>query len=81
MKKVKLIWDFRGDDAIKTAEHHEHHLEEYIEMKQLKNRLTGVDILSEVYANAYMIVDEEEVIGVRDALRPHRGEWVEIPAE
>ena len=29
MRKLKLIWDFRGPDALKTAEHHEIHLKEY----------------------------------------------------
>ena len=28
-RKIKLIWDFRGEAAAKTAEHHDIHLKEY----------------------------------------------------
>src|SRR5690606_1132164 len=31
-KKLKLIWDFFGPDAKKTAEHHEIHLKEFIQI-------------------------------------------------
>jgi len=77
-KKIKLIWDFHGPDAQKTAQHHEHHLKEFIQNKNLKNEITGMEQLSELYSIAYMIVDESEMIPVRDALKPHRGEWYEV---
>ncbi|MGB7394218.1 MAG: hypothetical protein WA913_07490, partial [Pricia sp.] len=28
-RQLKLIWDFRGPAAAKTAEHHEKHLQDY----------------------------------------------------
>ena len=31
MGQIKLIWDFRGHFAAKTAEHHEIHLKEFLE--------------------------------------------------
>ena len=34
-RQIKLIWDFRGAAAAKTAEHHEIHLKEYIEAEKL----------------------------------------------
>lgn len=74
-KKLKLIWDFRGPDAQKTAEHHEIHLKEFIVAKKLNHNITGVEQLSDLYSIAYLVVDETEMIPVRDALRPHRGEW------
>ena len=77
-KKLKLIWDFRGPDAQKTAEHHEIHLKEFIQMENLKNNITGVETISEVYTMAYLVVNENEMISVRDSLRPHRGEWYEV---
>ena len=77
-KKLKLIWDFRGPDAQKTAEHHEIHLKEFIQMENLKNNITGVETISEVYTMAYLVVNENEMISVRDRLRPHRGEWYEV---
>lgn len=76
-KKLRLIWDFRGPDAQKTAEHHEIHLKEFIQAEKLMNNITGVETISEMYSVAYLVVDENEMIEVRDALKPHRGEWYE----
>lgn len=73
-RKIKLIWDFRGPASAKTAEHHEIHLKEYINIEKLPLNITGFQILDEMYAIAYMVVMEENMIGVRDALKPHRGE-------
>lgn len=72
-KKIKLIWDFYGPDASKTAEHHEIHLKEYIEKHALSLQITGVEQTGEVQFSAFMVVDETEMIAVRDALLPHRG--------
>nr|WP_315159333.1 hypothetical protein [uncultured Flavobacterium sp.] len=73
-KKIKLIWDFRGPASAKTAEHHEIHLKEYIAIEKLSLNITGFQILNEMYAIAYMVVVEENMIQVRDVLKPHRGE-------
>lgn len=77
MRKIKLIWDFRGPDAARTAEHHEIHLKEYIVIEKLPLNITGFDTLSEMHAIAYMVVTDEHMIPVRDALKPHRGELYE----
>ncbi|MCR5861440.1 hypothetical protein LRS05_04420 [Flavobacterium sp. J372] len=74
MRKIKLIWDFRGPAAAKTAEHHEKHLKEYIAIEKLPLDITGFDVLNEMYSTAWMVVTEEYMIQVRDALKPHRGE-------
>ena len=73
-RKIKLIWDFRGTAAAKTAEHHEIHLKEFIVARKLSINITDYKIIDEMYAIAYMVVDEENMIMVRDALKPHRGE-------
>lgn len=77
MRKIKLIWDFRGPAATKTAEHHEKHLKEYILIEQLPLNITGYEVINEMYAIAYMVVTDEYMIQVRDALKPHRGELYE----
>lgn len=77
MKKLKLIWDFYGPDANKTAEHQTEHLAEFIEKDGLKNNITGFEHFSENESICFMVVDEDELIAVRDALQPHRGEWYE----
>ena len=74
MRKIKLIWDFRGQAAAKTAEHHEIHLKEYIQIEKLSLNLTGYSIINDMHAIAFMVVEEKDMIAVRDALKPHRGE-------
>ena len=73
-RKIKLIWDFRGEVSAKTAEHHEIHLKEYIQSEKLPLNITGFQIIDEMYAIAFMVVEEANMITVRDALKPHRGE-------
>jgi hypothetical protein len=74
MRKIKLIWDFKGPDSAKIAEHHEIHLKEYLTIEKLPYNLTGVEVINEFYAIAYMVVTDDYMIAVRDALKPHRGE-------
>ncbi|HLP63722.1 hypothetical protein [Flavobacterium sp.] len=73
-RQIKLIWDFRGPASAKTAEHHEIHLKEYIAIEQLSISITGFEVLTEMHAIAFMVVTDEHMIQVRDALKPHRGE-------
>lgn len=73
-RQIKLIWDFRGPTAEKTAEHHEEHLKEYIAAEKLPINITGFEVYNEMYAVAFIVVPEELMISVRDVLRPHRGE-------
>jgi hypothetical protein len=73
-RQIKLIWDFRGPASAKTAEHHEIHLKEYIVMEKLHLNITGFKIQGEMQAIAFMVVTDENMIQVRDALKPHRGE-------
>ena len=74
MRQIKLIWDFRGETSAKTAEHHEIHLKEYINIEKLPLNITGFEIKNEMHAFAFMVVTDENMISVRDALKPHRGE-------
>jgi hypothetical protein len=76
-RKIKLIWDFRGSAATKTAEHHEIHLKEFIAIEKISLNITGFKILNEIHAIAFMVVTDENMIQVRDTLKPHRGELFE----
>lgn len=76
-RKIKLIWDFRGPAAGKTAEHHEKHLKEYIAFEKLDMDITGFQQINEMYSLAYMVVEESNMIVIRDALKPHRAEVYE----
>ena len=74
MRQIKLIWDFRGEASSKTAEHHEIHLKEYINIEKLPINITGFEVKNDIHAIAFMVVTDENMIQVRDALKPHRGE-------
>ncbi|WP_028375537.1 hypothetical protein [Leeuwenhoekiella sp. MAR_2009_132] len=76
-RKIKLIWDFRGPDSQKIAEHHVIHLNDYSASSNLKEHTTGVEVLSKSYSIAYIIVYKSEMLPVRDSLKPHRGEFVD----
>ncbi|MCP4978816.1 MAG: hypothetical protein GY931_21945 [Maribacter sp.] len=76
-RKIKLIWDFRGPAAGKTAEHHEKHLNEFSAIEKLELYITGHQHLNEMYSLAFLVVKESNMIAVRDALKPHRAEVYE----
>lgn len=74
MRKLKLIWDFRGPDALKIAKHHEVHLKEYIQSEKLELKNTGLETITNLHAIAFMVVSEANMKSIRDALKPHRGQ-------
>lgn len=74
MRQLKLIWDFRGPDALRIAEHHHLHLKEYILQENLDIKITGFESLSELHSIAYLVVEESEMKPIRDVLKPHRGQ-------
>jgi hypothetical protein len=76
-KEIKLLWDFRGPTSAKIAEHHEIHLKEYIIAEELTPNITGFEVFNEMHSIAFMVVTNENMIKVRDALKPHRGEVFE----
>lgn len=78
MRKLKLIWDFRGPVSKNTAEHHLVHLREFIQIEKYDIEITGVETLSEMHSIAYLVVDEKDMKPIRDRLKPHRGQiWNE----
>jgi hypothetical protein len=74
MRKLKLIWDFRGPEANRTAQHHEIHLKEYIKSEKLNINITGFEALTDMHSIAFLVVNEEDMKPLRDALKPHRGQ-------
>lgn len=73
-RKIKLLWDFRGPDAAEIAKHHAKHLSEFIQREKLSAYKSGHEDLTQMHSVAYMVVEESQMIQVRDALLPHRGE-------
>ncbi len=74
MRKLKLIWDFRGPVSEKTAQHHLIHLKEYINLNALDISITGIETQSDMHSLAFLVVDEADMKPIRDALKPHRGQ-------
>ena len=52
-------------------------MKEFLEKENYALKITGFQILNEMYAIAYLVVKEADMIAFRDALRPHRGEVFE----
>ena len=73
-RKIKLIWDFRGNGSLEIAKHHCIHLEEFAVNEMLHFHEIATNIISEMYCQAFITVDEKDMITFRDALKPHRGE-------
>ena len=73
-RNIKLIWDFKGPAALPTAAHHEKHLQDYITIEKISLNITGHQQLTDMHSIAYMVVEEKNMITIRDILRPHRGE-------
>jgi hypothetical protein len=75
IKKIKLIWEFRGPTAEQTAKHHVIHLNDYIAIEKIALKNTAVEVHSEFSASAFMIVEESDLQKVKAALKPHRGQY------
>jgi len=76
-KKIKLIWDFHGQDGKGTADHHVIHLNQFMQKEALDFLDIGVNSEDEFHTMAFMTINESDVIKVRDALKPHRAFVVE----
>lgn len=70
---IRMIWDFRGEEAESIAKHHEEHLTEFANGKGMAFE-TGTEKQSDLYSIAWIAVPEKNMVEVRDALKPHRGE-------
>ena len=73
-RKVKLLWDFRGPDALETAKHHTIHLKEFAAIENLQFHEIDIKGLNPMLCTAFIVVNESDMKVYRDALKPHRGE-------
>lgn len=74
MERIRLIWDFRNIEAEKIALHHVKHLNEYLSDKKVSNSSAHHQQISEHHWIAFIDTDRENMILLRDALKPQRGE-------
>ena len=75
--KAKLVWSFSGEGALKTAEHHLIHLQEYADREKVGVVKFGVEKQTEYTSIAFMIVSKDLVNDLRQSLKPHQGFLVE----
>jgi len=73
-RKIKLLWDFIGEDASETAKHHTIHLKEFATLEQLHFYEIDVSETNPMLVSAFIVVDETDMRTFRDALKPQRGE-------
>ena len=71
-RKIKVLWDFRGPDALQIAEHHKLHLQEYADQQHLSLINIGVDQHSDFFTSAFITINEADLLQVRDQLKPQR---------
>ncbi len=72
-RQIKLIWDFRGPNALLTAQHHEIHLKDFIKTEDLQDwNITGFQQINEIHSLAFWVIPESEILKFRDILKPHR---------
>jgi len=73
-RKIKLIWDFRSVDALQIATNHSQDVRNFA----LKNKIQSYDLgtaeLSEYHCISFVVIDESNMILLRDALKPQRAE-------
>lgn len=69
-----MIWDFRGPDAQRIAEHHAIHLKEFVKAEGLENVLVDTEEHTAMHHMAFMIIDEHLVDDLRKRLKPNRGQ-------
>ena len=76
-KKIKLIWQFSGMDALKIADHHLVHLNEYILREEIDVIDKGTELINDFSSISFIIVDKSVVEKLSVALKPHKGFIVE----
>jgi len=72
-KKAQLLWNFNGQDGLKTAEHHLVHLKEFAQMESVPIIKSGVNKITPLSYEAYIIVEMEWVEKLRSKLKPNKG--------
>jgi hypothetical protein len=73
-RQVKLIWDFRGPNAVHIAPHHAKHLDEFVVTEGIENAITGTEKVTEMHHIAYLIVEASLMDSLRKVLKPDRGQ-------
>jgi hypothetical protein len=71
--KIRLVWDFRGMDALKTAEHQLVHLLEFMKKEDISFFDDKVEEINEMYSICSISIMQSNLDFVKNKLKPHRG--------
>ena len=74
MDRIKLIWDFRGPNAQRTAEHHCVHLKEFATSENLQHTICDIEEITKMQCIAFLVVERKWMDELRERLQPHRGQ-------
>ena len=72
MQKIKLIWDFNGLDSLKTAEHFNIHVDEYLKKEDILYHTIGLEPINDYHNIAYLVIEKQYVDKIKHALKPQR---------
>ena len=72
MRKIRLLWDFRGPDSLEIAKHHVIHLKEFAEIDNLSFIESSVIEQSKYVNSAFIIILEVDLEAFKNPLKPHR---------
>jgi len=71
-RKIRLVWDFYGEPAQGTADHHVVHLEQFMMRENLPFFNKGTQPTGPDHVMAFITVSEKDIPVLRDALKPNR---------
>ncbi len=72
MRKLRLLWDFRGPDSLEIAKHHVIHLKEFTQIDKLSFVEASVIEQNKYINSAFIIIFEIDLEVFKTALKPHR---------
>jgi len=75
MSLLRFHWDFFGPDALQTAEHFLHHVDEFCARNSISGHRRWTTALP-VRVTATLECDEAHMKVIRDALKPKRADRV-----
>ena len=71
---IKLVWEFRGMDALGTAKHHIIHLDEFAKREKLSFYETDIEVFSDMFVIAFLKTEETDAQRIYSMIKPDRGE-------
>ena len=71
--KIRLVWDFRGVDALKTAEHQLTHLVEFMIKEDISYLDKSSEQISELHSIFSIVIKDNNLDFVKQRRKPQRG--------